>query len=341
MSEQTTLRDQLTGAFDAALEADPGEAQTVETGEVQQVAETAEQTAQREQRERDERGRFAPRQEQQAAEQGQQVQQAQPKQRPPRPSTWKKEVVEKYWDAIDPELADYLQTREQQYAQGVSTYKQEWERVKPLGEAMQEFMPLLQQHRIDPGQWIRNLGNAHRVLALGSPEEKAAMFQQLAQSYGVQLGQEQQQGDPNVSRFAQELHHLRSQVNHFMTAAQRAEQARVQGEIAKFSEAKPHFEKVRGTMAQLLESGVATDLDTAYEKAVRLHDDVFQEVQAEKARTAEEERRRAQVEAVSRAKANAVSVKGATPSSVVKTTQAKGLRAQLEEAAEAHLAARV
>jgi hypothetical protein len=339
MSEQTTLRDQLSAAFDAAPEDDQVQATTPDTEVVAQAGETAEQTAQREQRERDERGRFAPKVDRPDQVHAQ-VEQPQVKQRPPRPSTWKKEVVEKYWDAIDPELAEYLQTREQQYAQGVSTYKQEWERAKPLSEAMQEFMPLLQQNRIDPGQWIRNLGNAHRVLAMGTPEQKAQMFQQLAADYGVQLGQEQQ-GDPNVSRFAQELTQLRSQVNHFMTAAQQAEQARVQTEIAKFSEGKPHFEAVKATMAQLLESGVTADLQTAYDKAIRLHDDIWQQEQERQQREADEARKRQAAEAVARAKANAVSVKGATPNAVSKASQAKGLRGQLEEAFEASVPSRV
>lgn len=330
MSEQTTLRDQLSAAFDAAPEVDQtttitaaedhGEGLGVEASQ----GETAEQTAQRL---RDEKGRFAPKQE---AQEQQPAQEAQPKPRPPRPSTWKKDVVEKYWDQIDPELAEYLQTREQQYASGVSTYKQEWERAKPLTEAMQEFMPLLQQHQMDPATWIRNLGNAHRALATGTPEQKALWFQKLAHDYGVQFNG-QGGGDPAVAGFVNELQQLKQDLNHFKTAAQRAEEARTQAEIASFSSGKPHFEKVRGTMAQLLESGVATDLDTAYEKACRLDPEIFEQEQQAKAKAQAEEQARQRQQAVSQARQNAVSVKGATPSSVGKAVQPKGLRAQLEE----------
>jgi hypothetical protein len=340
MNEQTTLRDQLSAAFDSAPDDDHSTTTTVETPEVVAVAgETAEQTAQRL---RDEKGRFAKgeTQEQVAQPQVTTAPVVEAKPRPARPSTWKKDIVEKYWDAIDPELADYLQTREQQYAQGVSTYKQEWERAKPIAEAMQQFMPLLQQHNIAPEQWISNLGNAHRMLATGTPEQKAMWFQKLATDYGVQLNGNGG-GDPAVAGFVNELQTLKQELNHFKTAAQRQEEARTQSEIATWSSGKPHFDKVRGTMAQLLESGVATDLQTAYDKAIRLHDDIFEEAQAEKLRAAAEEKRRQQEEAVARAKANTISSRGATPTATGKVNQAKGLRAQLEAAAEEFGSARV
>jgi hypothetical protein len=349
MSEQTTLRDQLSAAFDAAPEVDQvteGTKEAAATGtEGQQVdAQTASDRA------RDKQGRFAPR-----AGEGQQAQtnsqaQGQPgqelqaqgegqltKQRPPRPSTWKKDIAERFWDQMDPDLADYLNLREQQYAQGVSTYKQEWERVKPISEALSPYLPLLQQHGVDPAQWISSLAEAQRTLAFGSPEQKAAMFQRLAMEYGVPLGEG---GDSNVSAFVRELQQLKSQWNHFQTAQQRAAEEGTRAEIAKWSDGKPHFAKVRETMAQLLEASVANDLDDAYDKAIRLHDDIFSEVQQERARAAEEERRQRAAQTVAQARANAVSVKGATPSSPGKAAPAKGLRAQLEAAAEEHMSSR-
>lgn len=359
MSEQTTLRDQLSAAFEGASggdQVDTNATATATAGDVGAGAGTgaeggteaslAESVQQQFDRERDERGRFAPKGEKVPLEQAQQQAAAAPapgqkteaqhRARPQRPTTWKKDVLDKYWDAIDPELAEYLVTREGQYASGVSTYKGEWERVKPISEAMQQFMPLLQQHNIDPATWITGLGNAHRMLAMGTPEQKAFYFQKLARDYGVQLPQGSGQGDPAMAGYVDQLQQLEQRMNHFMGAQQRQEQERVQSEIAKWSAGKAHYEQVRETMARLLESGVATDLDSAYDKAVRLNDEIFQQVQAEQARAREEEQRRQAAEAVSRAKGKAVSVVGTTPVGE-KTAPAKGLRAQLEAAAESSL----
>lgn len=352
MIEQTTLRDQLTAAFDSAPENEPETPATTETTEVVDTGDAA-QIAQAAQakidRERDEKGRFAKAQADAKAQEAaatppdlkdQPPAQQQPKQRPARPTTWKKDVLDKFWDNLDPDLAEYLVTREGQYASGVSTYKNEWERVKPISEAMQQFMPLLEQHKLDPATWITALGNAHRMLATGTPEQKAFYFQKLAQDYGVQLPQGSGQGGPN-NAWAQELTSLRTELNNFKTAQERAEQQRVQTEIAKWSASKPHYEQVRETMARLLESGVATDLDSAYDKAVRLDDAVFQQVQADQAKAREEEQRRQAAEAVSRAKGKAISTPGTTPAGAGKAAAPKGLRAQLEAAAEGLGGARV
>jgi hypothetical protein len=50
------------------------------------------------------------------------------------------------------------------------------------------------------------------------------------------------------------------------------------GEINNFSQKAEHFEEARPAMIQLLQSGMATDLD-AYEKAIRLDPNLFDAVQ--------------------------------------------------------------
>src|SRR3990167_7247910 len=116
-----------------------------------------------------------------------------PKPKPARPSSWKKD----YWghwekltqgQPMTPEealsLAEYMNSRETDFQHGVATYKREWEQAKPVLEAIQPYMPLLQQHNIDPARWIQGLGEAHKVLALGAPAQKLQAFAKLAQDYG-------------------------------------------------------------------------------------------------------------------------------------------------------------
>ena len=228
----------------------------------------------------------------------------------PRPSSWKKDYEED-WGKLDPRIQDYIQQREADYAKGVSTYKNQWDNAAPILEAIKPFEPVLQQNGLNPAQWIQNLGNAHQTLVYGSPEQKLAMFQQLANDYGVNLGAVTGQTgyDPQFSSLAQELNQIKNQWSQFQAQQESMEQAQLRNEIDSFKTDKPYFEEVREAMAGLLQSGMANDLQEAYDKAIRLNDDVFQRVQAEQAQKSEA----AQREKVAQAKAKVLSPKSTTP----------------------------
>ena len=228
----------------------------------------------------------------------------------PRPSSWKKDYEED-WGKLDPRLQDYIQQREADYAKGVSTYKNQWDNAAPILEAIRPFEPVLQQNGLNPAQWIQNLGNAHQTLVYGSPEQKLAMFQQLANDYGVNLGAVTGQTgyDPQFSSLAQELNQIKNQWSSFQAQQEAMEQTQLRSEIDSFKTDKPYFEEVREAMAGLLQSGMANDLQEAYDKAIRLNDDVFQKVQAEHAQKSEA----AQREKVAAAKAKVLSPKSTTP----------------------------
>ena len=280
---------------------------------------------------RDDAGRFAaPPQDEQPA----------PVPTKPRPSSWKKDYDE-HWTKLDPSLQDYIAQREQEYAKGVSTYKQNWDQAAPLYEAMQPFMPLLQQNNIDPKQWISNLGNAHRMLAQGSDDEKLRMFAQLATDYGVPLGAltGQQSGiDPQFSHLAQKLGQMENRWSQFEQQREQQENAALQNDISAFSQKAPYFEQVRETMAGLLQSGVAQDLQSAYDKAIRLNDDIWQQQQAEQAKAAAEQNQ----QKVAQARAKAVSPRSSSPTGMTSGGNGKkSLRDMLAEQIDNQLASRV
>lgn len=366
---ETTLHDDLSAAFDAAesgtLAPVPDAPPIVETpADTSQATETAEQKAGRTAgRPRDEKGRLLPGKAKDAAPQAQtpdatlssSVQQAQPAPAVaapvPRPSSWKKD----HWDAFDklavenPALAQYINQREQEYARGVGTYKQEWEQAKPLLDAVAPFMPQLQQHGIDPGQWVSNLGHAHQRLVSSSPQDKLALFQKLAADYQIpaqlavqgadgqwqllgQLPAPQQQQPPQ-----RQIHEAVQQV---------LQQERMKSEVEQFwnnKEKYPHAEQVRETMAGLLQAELANDLNDAYEQALHLprHADLLQ-AQRDAQLAADEAERKAKEQArVQTARAKTTSTRTSTPSSAVAATGKKGLRDELSEAFDAHTSGRV
>lgn len=333
---ETTLREALSSALDAAEESPVSEPVQKEEVAAPPQAETAAQT---EQRLRDEKGRFAPKEsaapapnDAASAAQAQPAPVAAEPLKPP--SSWKKDYWE-HFGKLDPNVAKYIHEREQQFANGVMTYRQEAEKAKELWGAIAPFQPILQQHGIQPGQWISQLGRAHMQLVRGSPEQKLAMFQKLAQDYGVSLESVQtgQVGpvEQYLSPLQEQVRQLQGQFQTWQQAQAQAEQATVMQQIEEFRANAPHFDAVRQTMGQLLDAGLADDLQSAYDKAIRMNDELFAEAQQAKQAEAERQRQEAEAARVGKARANAVSVKGSTP---VGTTTAKGnqgLRSMLEE----------
>lgn len=275
------------------------------------------------------------------------------------PSSWRKDRHEAF-SKLDPETQNYILQREREYATGVSTYKAEAERSRSLQAAMEPFTPILQQHNIQPEQWITNLGNAHRALALGSPQQRAQMFTQLARDYGVDLSQlvgqpgQQQPGaavDPNLQWMQGELNKVRAQLDSFNAqqakAKQEAEyqqQLAIEKMITDFRADTvnyPHFETVQETMSGLLQAGLAQDLKSAYDKALRMHDDLWQSQQESQKANAEAERKRLAAQAAATARGKVVSVKPSTPAGQAASASSQGRRAQLQEAFASHSGSRV
>lgn len=265
------------------------------------------------------------------------------------PSSWKKEMWDHY-GKLDPTLQDYIEQREGEFAKGVSTYKQEYESVKPLVEALEPLMPTLRQYNIQPAQWITNMGNAHHSLVFGNPQQKLQMFTKLAQDYGVPL---QALYDPQAQQqflMQQSVQPPAPQPDVRQLVQQELTQVRAEQDLETFKSATgadgkplhPHFDTVRNTMAQLLEAGAANDLNDAYEKAKRLHDDIWtqeQQAKSDASRAQQEAAAKAAQDAktrqVAQARSVAVSPRTATPGAeAVKTT--KGIRSSVEAAFDAH-----
>jgi len=266
----------------------------------------------------------------------------------PRPTTWKKEYLP-IWDKLTSgqqltkeeslKLAEYSNQRESEYKKGVSTYKQEADNAKVLVEAIAPFVPELQKQNIHPAAWINNLGRAHMILSSAPYDQRVQLFHRLAQDYGIQLGESvaPMQQDPQSYALNQQLAALQNEVQQVRGWKQQEEQSRLMAEIQRVSsdaEKFPHFEVVREDMAQLLERGLAQDLETAYAKAVRMNDEVFKLEQERLLAQVKKEASKAQQ--VAKAKAAAVSPKSVTPSGVGNKADGKDRRsiiaAQLGEA---------
>lgn len=352
MSEESSIprREVIEAAFEEHAEAPQTEvAASVETA-APAATETPEQIAARA---RDEKGRFAPKDSatQAPAQTGTAALPAAStpavaEPRAKRPDSWKKDYWD-HWEKLDPKVAEYIAQREKEYQGGVSTYRAEAERSRELQEAVAPFLPKLQEHGLQVGNWIRSLGQAHETLALGSPQDKMAMFQRLAQEYKLpaRLAVQDANGQWQLAGQYQQVPPPQQDVSalvkaQFQEHLTQQEIQNLQSDTAKY----PHFEEVRQTMAGLLQSGLAQDLPTAYEAALKLpqHSDLaasdaLQRTEADARRKAEEA-----AAVASRARAKTISTKSATPSATAGNSDGKkDRRAIISEQLDAVLGGRV
>ena len=247
-----------------------------------------------------------------------------------RPTTWKKEYLP-IWDKLTAgeqltkeegiKLAEYAGVqRETEFKRGVSTYKAEADRAKPLVEIIAPLEKNLTSRGINPVQYVQNLVRAEQILSNAPYQQKVQIFQQLAADYGIQLNNEgqAQQLDPYTQQLMNQLNQVNQEVSSIKGRFAQEENQRLMGEIERVRsdvEKYPHFDVVREEMAQLLELGKAQDLETAYKKAVRMNDDVWALEQDRLLKDAKQQAIKAQQ--VQKAKAAAVSPKSVTPSGKV------------------------
>ena len=233
-------------------------------------------------------------------------------------ASWKKEA-QTALSQLPPETQRMIQEREEQFHKGIEQYKQDAYQGRSLNKALAPHMEYLNQVGVAPEQAISTLIQAEKLLRTSDPQTKTQMFMKLAHDYGVDVNSlTNVPFDPYKYQLEQQLQAQQAQLAQIMQSRQIAEEAQLGQTIEQFAQQHEYFDEVRETMADLLDKGLASDLNDAYSKAVRLNDDVFsrttQNVNVNQVQRANN--------AAKAAKAAAVSVKG-SPVGGMKATEAK------------------
>ncbi len=188
------------------------------------------------------------------------------------PKTWRKEAAA-VWAALPAEAKAEIAKREEDIFRGIESYRTDATFGKSVQSTLAPYMPVLKQYNIDPVEQISGLMKAHHTLALGTPEEKVQLFQQLANDYGINLEQVTASApfvDPAVQHLQKELQGVKS----LLSDRQKQEHDAQVREYTKTVEAfaadpkNIHFEAVANDMATLMQTRVCATLEQAYEKAV-------------------------------------------------------------------------
>jgi hypothetical protein len=321
-AETTDIRASLEASFNAAETSDNS---VVAEPEVSIGEDTVTEEVKAE-RARDASGKFAKTATEQAAEATEATEIPQPK---PSPKSLKKELADKHWANLDPELQDALLQRDEDFAKGIEGYKTHAERGQAFEKVVSPYMATIRSLGASPEQAAEELFRSDHTLRYGSPQQKYAMVGQIFRDYGINPNEAFQflqngapQIDPSIAPVYQELQSLKAQQASFMREQQTREQQALFSEIERAKEGKEHFDAVREDMAALLQANRAESLDQAYEMAIWARPDL-------RATLLQQERDNATKTAQSTAQAQrsaaaAVSVKGSSPVST--TTQPENLR---------------
>lgn len=141
-----------------------------------------------------------------------------------------------------------------------------------LQSALAPYKQIIAAKGIKEIDAIRQLLEVQRRLDT-SPKETIEL---IAKSYGVSLAAPVNDADPDTAGLRAELDSIKQSIALRDRQAADAQQASLQQTLREFQEAKteknepkhPHFEKVRGVMGALIQSGSAKDLSDAYQQAV-------------------------------------------------------------------------
>ena len=169
----------------------------------------------------------------------------------------------------------------------------------------------------------------------------SAAIRQLAQQYNVDLSQiaqpQDSQIDPGLQQTLRpvldEVGQLRQQLSSLTTAQQQAQQEKIASELSAFAKEKPHFERVRVRMGQLMQGGVVgpTDLENAYQQAIWSDPELRDQLLREEDEKRKAEFAKTQAEQAKNARLAAISPGVRAPSSPPKKDDksSKGVRADL------------
>ena len=234
-------------------------------------------------------------------------------------ASWKKEA-QTTLSQLPPETQRMIQEREEQFHKGIEQYKADAYQGRVLNKALAPHMEYLNQVGVAPEQAISTLIQAEKLLRTSDPQTKTQMFMKLAHDYGVDVNSlTNVPFDPYKYQLEQQLAQQQAMLTQITQSRQMAEEAQLGQTIEQFAQTHEYFDEVRETMADLLDKGLASDLNDAYSKAVRLNDDVFSRTTQTGGQVNQIQRAN---NAAKAAKAAAVQVKG-SPVGGMKPTEAK------------------
>lgn len=249
------------------------------------------------------------------------------------PEDWSEEERGWYSESNDPGR-QMIEAKYRNLESGYQKKREEFDGTikdyEAVKQALQPYSGLIQQHGLTMAQAVQELANSYSQTTQfisGLQHDAAGAIKTLLGNY-IQDPNKHQEIYKNLAGSTDPYepqapvdHALNTKVDRVIQRLDQSDQIRLQADqtkaqnqIVAFSEAKddkgnlkhPHFEKVRENMgylkAQAVQKGNDMSLDVAYEKAVRLDDDLFSSVLEKNDKKTEAKAEADRKEAVAKAK---------------------------------------
>lgn len=202
------------------------------------------------------------------------------------PAAWSKEMHQ-HWDTLPPQIQEYVSQRELDSSRKISEQGKELNRARPLVELFERYQQSFDRHGVTLEQGMESLMNAQAML----DQDPLRGIATIAQTYGIDLpklfGPAYQEMDPALKQLVEHNRALQAQILNSQrdqrarqTADQRAAMERGFQQIDDWLtvEDRPYFDTVQDTMAVLLDQGMASNLDEAYDMACHANPATRQEL---------------------------------------------------------------
>lgn len=225
-------------------------------------------------------------------------------------NSWKKEAAAEL-EKLPDHVQKHIIERETQFHKGIEQYREAANFAKTIDKSISPFKDYLNEMQVTPDVAFQNLLKTEHTLRRGSPQEKIEMMQKLVHDYQIDLGALiNTPYDPNYMNLKSQLEWTKNQLESSNDFRQSHEDAQIQSSISEFGQQHEYFDDVRTTMADLLEKGLANNLEDAYVKAIRLNDDVFAKVQTKQQANSKHSQLNQANQAAKAARQSAVQIKG-------------------------------
>ena len=256
------------------------------------------------------------------------------------PTTWPAEHREAFSD-LPEEQQNFMLQREKErdaaFTRKTTELAEQRREVEGVAGVLAPYKEQMRAHGLSEAEYISRLMTYDNALR----QNPQAAIGQLAQHYGINLSNDsgadwvdETPPEPQFQQLQQQLNTTNAELKSLKQGQINREHHQLVGQVEGFAtetDSKgnlkhPHFEAVRERMGRLVNAGETTDLQEAYEKAVRMDDNLFkQTLQAERkaVATQEESRRKAAVDKAKKAAPGRTS--GTPPSGSVKESDLDSL----------------
>lgn len=235
-------------------------------------------------------------------------------QRPP--ASWSAAAKAKF-ATLEPDIQREVLKREDDFHKGIEQYKAKATLADTLYREIQPYEAVLRSEGVTPEVAVRSLMNAAYTLRAGTPQQKAQLIQDVAQTYGIDLSGlasgEVPEIDPNTHALQNRLASLEGAIANSFAQRQQHDVQTLTQQIEQFRNDPKnlYFDDVRQDMGVLIQNARAQTLQDAYDMAIWARPDIRALLLAQQQQASDQERlEAAKRSALEAQRAQSVNVRG-------------------------------